>query len=1128
MVTSLTEEKLAIVGIKLRENPIKIQNKIPKVVHEQLLKNKPNFSNKIHKEKSHKLDPAKDVSSMKNQLEEKTSNKDAKPVTSNSTSFDPTNIPHYQHILLNKNLEIRVDCLEVIEKIKHESQMHFMQFHTHRQYIQQVQVQLQQVMGQYQNPDQLPTNIMNDIQTKVQNHHNQMQFHYGKLQSLSLLSEHVQQKLKQVSGDSQNFGSQASQFGLKAGHGGMNSPISSGSAHPSNTFSGVEMGQPMMGPSLMPASPSSQSAGFNTPLRPRSGRGSRGGRMPRPKGASPRRGGSHGRSPKLRGSKGMENARVMTGISFNPTGPNSLFNHCENSPFVTGGGSIQNHSVAMHVKQHQPYQGPRHTIQNSQFPVLSQPQSFHRLASPSHSVTPLIPKTSQHDQDIKNSSTNEVKKMETGIVAKEILISGNPGQSDPSTDESTENSSTSASKDLSLEKTNIPGHPTEDDSLASGMSTTMKNDPGTSVSHTVKHNDIELSSVDQKIVPVNSIESTTVSDISNRAVTLLQQTNDALQVKECIVNSSASSVKEFHENTNNYKHDKNSIHPDLTMKSQKSEPLKSEKQIMETQLSLENRLRTTSNINENKELHKKEDSSESNKWLSCSTKSQSILTNGLVDYSAREIEGTGCVLDTEKINSLSNTESLQTDSTIRVNGKCTVSEIQKCQEQPYNINSTEETSKSSMHTDVSHLNGYFDSRVSSLNRDCSKGPSNGNSEMQDEPITKKIKLDTTNENCNGEHRLAFPNNIVKCNPSNTTASHTPTPANTKISLLNEGDCKPALVDDQTNKNISDTNAILLNVSSNTKKNLTTDKTNCNSISVTSKNSANTLSSVIENSHVSDDKTSSGNICHDERQLSPVDVGNIPGNTNKDTLKDSQVNSEEKAELIETRSELEEKTIALGDVCNENSTKTILDYTIPEEKPCSTIPNGTVDQHESTMSSVDSNFPSTDCRSSETVRDDESIKNLNLDANTIQKAGEINEALNTENEENYIFKDADAVSDGEAAKYSMDENSDKMEIDFLKETSDNSSKVVDDDLFQIDKETQEKMLSKVNGLRLELFKSNHELVKPLSSNNQKSEAKEKTRENAKVEETRVVKDVVDDSSKDNVLQVFYCRWLSCNL
>ena len=104
MVTSETEENLAIVGIKLRENPIKIQNKIPKVVHEQLLKNKPNFSNKIHKEKSHKLEQAKDVSSMKNQPEEKTSNKDAKPVPSNSTSFDPTNIPHYQQILLNKNL----------------------------------------------------------------------------------------------------------------------------------------------------------------------------------------------------------------------------------------------------------------------------------------------------------------------------------------------------------------------------------------------------------------------------------------------------------------------------------------------------------------------------------------------------------------------------------------------------------------------------------------------------------------------------------------------------------------------------------------------------------------------------------------------------------------------------------------------------------------------------------------------------------------------------------------------------------------------------------------------------------------------------------------------------------------
>ena len=1126
MVTSLTEENLAIVGIKLRENPVKIQNKIPKVVHEQLLKNKPNFSNKIQKEKSQKLEPAKDVSSMKNQLEEKTSNKDAKPVPSNSTSFDPTNISHYQHILLNKNLESRVDCLEVIEKIKHESQMHFMQFHTHRQFIQQVQVQLQQAMGQYQNPDQLPTNMMNDIQAKVQNHHNQMQFHYGKLQSLSLLSEHVQQKLKQMSGDSQNFGSQASQFGLKAGHGGMNSPISSGSVHPPNTFSGVELGQPMMGPSLMPAGPSSQSAGFTTPLRPRSGRGSRGGRMPRPKGASPRRGGSHGRSPKLKGSKGMENARVMAGVSFNPTGPNSLFNHCENSPFVTGGGSIQNHSLAMQAKQHQPYQGPRHTLQNSQFPVSSQPQSFHRLASPSHSVTSLIPKTSQHDQDIKNSSTKEVKHTETSNVAKGILNMGNPGQSDPSTEKTTENTSTLTFKDLNLKKANIPGDPTEVDSLADGMNAIIRNEPGTSVSHTVKHSDIELSSLDQNIAPVNSIESATVREISNGTVTSLQQTNDTLQVKEYIVNSSASSVKEIHENTNNYKHDKNSIHSDPTMKPQKSEPLKNEKEIMETELSLENRLHTTSNINENKERLKKEDSSKSNESL-CRTKSPSILTNGLVDYSAREIEGTGNALDTEKINTVSNTESLQTDSIIRVNGKCTVSEIQKCQEQPYSVKSTEETSKSSMHTHVSHLNGYFDSRASYINRDCSKGISNGNSEVQDEPINKKIKLDTTNGNNNVEHRLAIPNNIVKDKPSSTTTSHTLTPSNNNIHL-NRANCKPALVDDQTNKNISDTNAILLNVSSNTKESSTTDKTNYSTTCVTNIISVNTVSSVIENFHVSDDKAASGNICHDERPLSPVDFGNIPSNTNKDTVKEREVNSEEKTELIETRSDPEEKTLVLGDACNESSTKTILDYTIPEEKPCSTIPNGNLDQNESTISSVDLTFLSTDSRSSERVRDDESIKNLNLDANTVQKAEKINEVIDTQNKDNYIFKDADTVSEGEAAKHSVPENSEKMEIDFLKEPSDNSSKGVDDDLFQIDKETQQKMLSKVNGLRLELLKSNHELVKPLNNNSQKNEAKEKTTENAKVESTKVLKDVVDGSSKDNAMQVFYCRWLSCNL
>ena len=1124
MVTSETEENLAIVGIKLRENPIKIQNKIPKVVHEQLLKNKPNFSNKIHKEKSHKLEQAKDVSSMKNQPEEKTSNKDAKPVPSNSTSFDPTNIPHYQQILLNKNLESRLDCLEVIEKIKHESQMHFMQFHTHRQFIQQVQVQLQQAMGQYQNPE-LPANMMNDIQAKVQNHHNQMQFHYGKLQSLSLLSEHVQQKLKQMSGDSQNFGSQASQFGLKAGHGGMNSPISSGSVQPPNTFSGVEVGQPMMG--FQSASP--QSAGFNAPLRPRSGRGSRGGRMPRPKGASPRRGGSHGRSPKVRGSKGMENARVMPGVGFNPTGPNSLFNHCENSPFVTGGGSIQNHSLAMQVKQHQPYQEPRHTPQNSQFPVSSQPQSFHRLASPSHSVTPSISKTSQNDQDIKNNSTNEVKNIETGNDAKGMLNLSNPDQSTPRTEITTENPSTSMAKDLSLKKANIPGEPTEVDSLAADMSAIMRNEPGPSVSHAVKLSDIELSSIDQKITPVNITECTTGSEISNGAATLLQQNNNALQAQqECMVSSSASSVKEIHENMNNYKHDKDSNHPDLTMKSQKSEPLKNEKQIMDTQLSLENTLHTTSIINENKEIRKEEDSSESNESLSCNTKSQSILANGLVDYNARETEETGKVLDTEKINFLSNTESLQTDSIVRVNGKCTVSEIQKCKEQPYGAKSTEETSKSSIHTNVSHLNGYFDSRVSSLNRDCNKGTSNGNSEMQDEPITKKIKLDTTNVNSNVEHRLAIPNNIVKDKSNSTTTPHTLTPSNTKISLLNERDCKPALVDDQTNKNISDTNAILLNVSNNTKESSATDKTNHSATCATNRNSDNTVSSAIENTHVLDDKTPSGNVCHDERQPSPVDFRNISSITNKDTVKDKRVNSEEKTEIMETYSNPEEKTIVLGDVCNENNTNTIPEYAIPEEIPVSTIHNGTVDQNESTISSADLTFLSTDCRNSEIVRDDESIKNLNLDANTVQKTGEIHEVKNTYNKDNCIFKDPDIVSDEKAAKYTMAENSEKMDIDFLKETSGNSSKGAEGDLFQIDKETQQKMLSKVNGLRLELLKSNHELVKPLNSNNEKSEAKEKTTENAKVEATKVVKDGVDGSSKDNAMQVFYCRWLSCNL
>ena len=93
-----------------------------------------------------------------------------------------------------KNQALISQCQNVMEQIKREMQQHFMQFHIHRQQIQSIQTQLQQVVQQNQ-AQRLPQNLMGEIQSRVQNHHNQMQMHYQKLQQLQTLLQQVQQRL---------------------------------------------------------------------------------------------------------------------------------------------------------------------------------------------------------------------------------------------------------------------------------------------------------------------------------------------------------------------------------------------------------------------------------------------------------------------------------------------------------------------------------------------------------------------------------------------------------------------------------------------------------------------------------------------------------------------------------------------------------------------------------------------------------------------------------------------------------------------------------------------------------------------------------------------------------------------
>ncbi|XP_047122990.1 uncharacterized protein LOC100198293 isoform X2 [Hydra vulgaris] len=107
---------------------------------------------------------------------------------------------------LNGNSEKPVSCdrrlktgegyYEVIEKLKIESEGHFMQFHLHRQHLQALQVQIHQLM-QTADVEHVPATVIKDIQIRAQNHQQQMQNHYQKLLQLTNLTEQVHSKMIQ-------------------------------------------------------------------------------------------------------------------------------------------------------------------------------------------------------------------------------------------------------------------------------------------------------------------------------------------------------------------------------------------------------------------------------------------------------------------------------------------------------------------------------------------------------------------------------------------------------------------------------------------------------------------------------------------------------------------------------------------------------------------------------------------------------------------------------------------------------------------------------------------------------------------------------------------------------------------
>merc|ERR1719505_90399 len=98
---------------------------------------------------------------------------------------------------IDSNTIASMDNKTVIEQLKLEMQSHFVQFHLHRQHIQIIQLQVQQIM-QKTKVDQVPTTVIQEIQVRVSSHHQKMILHYQRLQQLTVTCERLQKETKKA------------------------------------------------------------------------------------------------------------------------------------------------------------------------------------------------------------------------------------------------------------------------------------------------------------------------------------------------------------------------------------------------------------------------------------------------------------------------------------------------------------------------------------------------------------------------------------------------------------------------------------------------------------------------------------------------------------------------------------------------------------------------------------------------------------------------------------------------------------------------------------------------------------------------------------------------------------------
>lgn len=206
---------VGINGIQRRSAPAKISSKIPKSIHEHLLRNKkaissipkghpppPQLANAGERPPTPttiELSQAAKDDANNVTISEQVKELNSEKVKQMEKNVESPKIEAREGFInglppLDK-LKTVVECQEVVEKLKVEIHGHFVQFHAHRQQIQVVQMQVQHLMQQSQ-VENLPSHVVKDIQARVQTHHQQMGIHYQRLQELNVLSEQVQNKMQ--------------------------------------------------------------------------------------------------------------------------------------------------------------------------------------------------------------------------------------------------------------------------------------------------------------------------------------------------------------------------------------------------------------------------------------------------------------------------------------------------------------------------------------------------------------------------------------------------------------------------------------------------------------------------------------------------------------------------------------------------------------------------------------------------------------------------------------------------------------------------------------------------------------------------------------------------------------------